>query len=129
MRTGFVRAAAGEGPVHLWRRARRRPDQMVLVPLARGAGAFVARSRLVTLLEPPGPKSTWPRPTLERLQARRSRLLVATRRDVAIDCVRRWNVDLSRIRLVPDLDGGLEARLAIELGRGLPGRAAWHSAH
>lgn len=101
---------------------------MVLVPLTGGAGAFVGASRLISLLEPPGPLTPWPRRLLERLQARRSRLLVAAEREVAVDCVRRWNLDLSRIRLVADVDRGLEGGLASELRGRVPGRAAWHSA-
>ena len=126
---GVLRAAAGERPLQLWRRARRRRDEMVLVPLVGGAGAFVSPARLVSLLQQPGPPSPRARRFLEHLQARRSRLLVATERDVAISCVRRWNLDLSRIRVVPDFDDGLEARLAGEFRTQTGGRAAWHSAH
>lgn len=115
------------GPISVWRQARASGAGPVLVPLARGAGAFVAPSRLVSLLEPPGPRSSWPQRLLERLQAKRSRLLVATDRAVAVACVRRWNLDLSRIRLVPDLEGGLENKLGTELKGGETGRAAWHS--
>lgn len=123
-----LRAVPGEGPLRLWRHARGSDASLVLVPLAQGAGAFVAPSRLISLLEPPGPRPAWPRRLLERRQAKRSRLLVATDRDVAVACVRRWHLDLARIRLVPDFDRGLEARLGTELrGRGA-GRAAWHSA-
>lgn len=122
-----LRAAPGDGPLRLWRQARRPDAGLVLVPLAQGAGAFVARSRLVSLLEPPGPRPPWPRRLLERRQAKRSRLLVATDRAVAVACVRRWHLDLARIRLVPDFDRGLEAKLATELRDRAAGRAAWHS--
>ena len=123
-----LRAAPGEGSLSLWRRARRAPGGLVVAPLAQGSGAFIASTRLVTMLELPGPVSGWRHRLLEGLQARRSRLLVATDRDVAVACVRRWGLDLSRIRLVPDFDRGLEATLERGLEARVTGRAAWHSA-
>ena len=124
----LLRAAPGEGPVRLRRRLQREGADLVLAPLAGGAGAFVDSSGLISLLEAPGAPVNLLRRLLERVQARRSRLLVATDRAVAIACVRRWDLDLSRIRLVPDFDRGLEARLAIELRGQITGRTAWHSA-
>ena len=91
--------------------------------------ALVGRSRpLVSLLaSPPADGGSRLRGLLERRQARASALLLAPERPVAVACAQRWRLDLARIRLVPDLEHGLEAALATELRRARAGGRAWHS--
>jgi hypothetical protein len=107
---------------------RERPDA-VLAPLEGAPAALVGRrAPLVSLLAPPGPAGSRLRTWLERRQARASLLLVAAERPVAVDCAKRWSLDLARIRVVPDLEDGLEGVLAAELRRAPARGRAWHRA-
>lgn len=127
----LLRLDGTEGPLVARRRVRRERPEMVVVPLQGGSGAMLGRARLVSLLTSPADGGTGGRLRrwLERRQARRSLLLLAAERQVAVTCARRWRLDLARIRLVPDLDLRLDAILTAELRRiGERGGRPWHSA-
>lgn len=100
----------------------------VILPLEGGQGALVTRSasrRLVTIANNAGVHGSTRGLTgwLERLQARRSAILVVPDRPSGVALALKWGLNPERLRLVGDFDvsGGENAAL------GSSRRRAWHS--
>ena len=77
----------------LWRIIRARPP-VVIAPLSGGVAALVVGVPVATVID-----RTDGLGRLERLQARRSRLVYAPDRKTAVAIALRWRLNLSRIRI------------------------------
>lgn len=100
----------------------------VILPLAGGAGALVTRSagrRLVTIASDAGVHGSargltgW----LERMQARRSAILVVPDRPSGVALALKWGLNPERLRLSGDFDVAAGDNAAVGSSR----RRPWHS--
>lgn len=127
----LLRLPAGTGPIKGRRLLRAQRPDVVLAPLTDGPASLVgSRTTIVSLLEEPHGRvaSLWSR-LLELWQARRSALVLAPDRAAAIAGVRRWGIDLARVRFLPAGGEDLESWLERELGQdSLREGRSWHSA-